>query len=379
MDCPDDIAGALLTIDLSALVANYRRLAARVAPADLAAVVKADAYGLGAAEIVPALVSAGCRHFFVAHLGEALAICNHVPRGSALYVLNGLVAGAEATCAGADIVPVLNSLGQAHRWRDLALRRGRPLPAVVQVDSGMSRLGLSAADAATLAADLDFRARVPLRAVMSHLACADEPGRPANARQHAQFAELAALFPGAPRSLANSGGCLLGAAFRGQIARAGIALYGSDPAEDLAEPFRPVVRLDARVIQLRTVPAGTGVGYGLDWIAPVERRLATLAIGYADGLPRSLMGRGAAWFGGVRLPIVGRVSMDSMTVDVSDLAPGALSEGDLVEIIGANQRVDDLAAAAGTISYEILTSLGARFGRTYVPATCSRPVLEAIA
>ncbi|MCW2387313.1 alanine racemase [Sphingobium sp. B11D3B] len=379
MDNSDSIEGAILTIDLSALVANYARLRNRVAPAELAAVVKADAYGLGAGIVVPALVSAGCSHFFVAHLAEALAIRPLVPANSTIYVLNGLTPGAEAICADHAIVPVLNSLGQAWRWRDLAIQRKCPLSAILQVDSGMSRLGLSPEEARQLAGDAQFRRSVPLRAIMSHLACADEPQNAANDRQRTQFEKLAELFPNVARSLANSGGCLLDSVFHGDIARAGIALYEADRADGAEAPFAPVVRLDARVIQLRTVPDGAGVGYGLDWQARGERRLATLSVGYADGWPRALSNRGAAWSGGVRLPIAGRVSMDSMTVDVTALAPGALAEGDFVELIGPHQRLEQVARDGGTIAYEILTNLGARYARHILPLACPAPPLETIA
>jgi len=375
----DMIAGAVLTVDLPALIANYQRLRERVAPASLAAVVKADAYGLGATTVVPALVASGCEHFFVAHLSEALAIRPLVPSGSLIYVLNGLIAGAEELCADNAVVPVLNSFAQAQRWLALAKRRMCPLPAVLQVDSGMSRLGMTLQDIDQLAQDPSFRRYVMVRCVMSHLACADEPANGANEAQCQQFEALAASFPGVARSLANSGGCLLGEAFHGDLARAGIALYGGDPADGPEPPFAPVVRLDARVIQLRTVPDGTGVGYGLDWQAKGERRLATLSIGYADGWLRSLAGRGAAWFGDVRLPIAGRVSMDSMTVDVTALSPGVLAEGDLVELIGPHQRLDDVARDAGTISYEILTRLGTRFARQVRPLECPTPALEVLA
>jgi alanine racemase len=379
MSDSEDIEGAILTIDLAALVANYRRLQKQVAPAALAAVVKANAYGLGTDVVVPALVEAGCDHFFVAHLSEAIAIRPHVPARGAIYVLNGLVAGSEAICADHGIVPVLNSVGQARRWLDFAVQMKCPLRAILQVDSGMSRLGVSLEDAQSLAQDAQFRRYVLLRAIMSHLACADEPERDANEGQRAQFNVMADLFPGVERCFANSGGCLLGPSFHGDIARTGIALYGGDPVDGMDEPFAPVVGLEARVVQLRTVPDGAGVGYGLSWRAQGERRLATLSVGYADGWPRSLSVAGALWFKGVRLPNAGRISMDSMTVDVTALPVGALAEGDLVELIGPNQRLDDVARQAGTISYEILTGLGTRFARKVLPAVRHDTLLEAIA
>jgi len=359
-------AGSLLTIDLSAIRANYALIAERVAPARVAAVVKADAYGLGAARIAPVLAQAGCRDFFVAHLAEAITLRPLLPVEARLYVLNGLQPGAEPACAAAGVLPVLNSLEQARRWRALAETAPRALPAAIQIDSGMSRLGLSPEEVETLARDVAFFARVPVALVMSHLACADVPSDPANAGQFARFQGFAARLPAAPLSLANSGGCFLPSVFHQHVARAGVSLYGVAPNGVEDNPMRPVVRLEARVIQTRTIQAGAGVGYGLTFTAPGERRIATISIGYADGWPRSLGNRGAAWFAGVRLPIVGRVSMDSITLDVSAVPPGALGEGDAVELIGPSQSLADVAADAGTIAYEILTSLGARHARAYV-------------
>ncbi|SNS55577.1 alanine racemase [Sphingomonas laterariae] len=359
------MAGGRLRIDLAALVENYRAIRSRVAPARLAAVVKADAYGLGAGRVAGALHEVGCRDYFVAHLAEALALRPLIPAGATVYVLNGLMPGSEAACARTDIVPVLNSLDQARRWQAAARAIGRPLPAVLQVDSGMSRLGLAPEDAVRLAGTSAFKAHISLLMVMSHLACADEADHPANAAQLASFTALAKHFPGTPMSLANSGGAFLPAGFHGDVVRAGVALYGGAPHDGPANPMRPVIALDARVIQLRTVPAGSGVGYGHSFRVKRPTRIATIGVGYADGLPRSLGNSGAAWFKGHRLPIAGRVSMDSITLDASSLAEGALAPGDWVELIGASQSLDTLARDAGTISYEILTSLGGRYHRHY--------------
>ncbi|WP_172341105.1 alanine racemase [Novosphingobium sp. SG751A] len=353
-------APGVLTIDLGALVENWRRVSREVAPARAAAVVKADAYGLGAAQVVRALAAEGCRAFFVANLVEALVIRDLVPDDAVLAVLNGLHPGGEGFAAEAGVTPVLNSMGQARRWQAF----GRP--AMLQVDTGMARHGLGFNEAAELAADAGFRAAVPLLAVISHLSCADEPDRAENAAQLARFETAAALFPGVARCFANSGGVLLGAGFHGDLVRAGLCLYGAEPADGRTEPFRPVVGLQARVLQTRTVPAGTGVGYGQTWHAPRQTRLALLSIGYADGFPRSLSGRGAVWAHGAILPIVGRVSMDVTVVDASALPMGALAEGDLVEIIGPHRPIEAVAQEAGTIAYEILTQLGGRYQRVYL-------------
>ncbi|WP_157217797.1 alanine racemase [Flavisphingomonas formosensis] len=354
-----------LRIDLGALRANYRALADHAAPALCGAVVKADAYGLGAAKVAAALAREGCRIFFVAQLGEAFDVLDAVGIDSSIYILNGLDPGGEAACAEWGFVPVLNGRGQLDRWRAFARAAGKPLRAALQMDSGMSRLGLDLAALADLAQDRSFGEEISLCLLMTHLACADEPDRAANDAQLAQFGAARALFPDVPASIANSGGTFLSPDFHCDVVRAGIALYGARPGPQ-APPLRPVVSLDARVIQIREIGEGTGVGYGLDYVADTRRRLATIGVGYADGWPRSLGGNGAAWLDGQRLPIVGRVSMDSLTIDISDLPPTALGEGDFVELLGPHQSLDDVARDAGTISYEILTRLGRRHARVHV-------------
>lgn len=354
-----------LTIDLSALRANYLRLCATVAPARAAAVVKANAYGLDVARVAPVLDAAGCRDFFVAQYGEALELKPHVSAEARIYVLNGLLPGFEGDCATRGIVPVLNSLEQVENWNELAKARGQKLPALLQFDTGMSRLGLSMAEAVLLAQQPSLLDGVDVRYIMSHLASADEAESPQNAAQAAAMREFAELFPDHQLCFANSGGIFLGSDLHGALVRPGIALYGGRPTDVIDTPMQPVVSLDVPVVQTRTVPAGTLVGYSGAYVAKEERRLATLSVGYADGLPRSLSDRGAVYCDGVRLPIVGRVSMDSLIVDISDLPAGRLKLGDHVEVIGPHQSLEDLAADAGTISYEILTSLGRRFQRRY--------------
>jgi alanine racemase len=362
------IGGALLTVDLAALCANYDHIRRAVAPAEAGAVVKADAYGLGAAQVAPALAAQGCRRFFVAHLSEALELQPLLPESARLYVLNGLPPGAEAACAAAGVRPVLNSLEQAMRWRGVAAARPSPSPAALQIDSGMSRLGLSEAETRALAGDPDFFRLVEVELLMSHFACADAPGSPANAAQRDRFEALAALLPPLPRSLANSAASLGAACFHGDVARPGLALYGASPFAGAPSPMRPVVRLQAPVLQLRTIPAGAGVGYGLTFHAQTPRRIATIGLGYADGWPRRLGGVGSAFVGDVRVPVVGRISMDSLALDVTAVAPDALHEGDLVEFIGPHQSLEDVARDADTLAYEILTGLGHRFERRYLAA-----------
>ena len=358
-----EAAGAVLSVDLDAVQANYRLLRAMGGDAECGAVVKADAYGLGAGRVAPVLFAAGCRRFFVAHLDEALSLRRFVPREASIYIMHGVFAGGEAECAAFDLVPVSNSPIQLARWSAQARVLERRLPAVVQVDTGMARFGFAARELADMGERLGTLA---LTFVMSHLACADTPGDTANAAQRACFDEMRARLPPAPATLAASSGIFLGAAFHYDLVRPGAALYGVNPVPGTPNALRPVVRLDAKVVQLREVPAGTPIGYGHTARTTGPARLATIAVGYADGYLRSGSNRGAAWWGDIALPIMGRVSMDSIVLDASLLPEGALSEGDMVNLIGPHRSVDAVAADAGTIGYEVLTSLGRRYHRRYV-------------
>jgi alanine racemase len=347
-------AASILEIDLGAVVENWRLLAARVAPALCAAVVKADAYGLGAAKVAPALAAAGCRTFFVAQLDEALVVRAVLPQAE-IAVLNGLLPGTSRVFLDARLTPVLNDLAQIERWR----RKGQARPAILHVDTGMNRLGLAAKDVARVG-DPGF----PLRAVMSHLVSSEET-TPLNKTQRQRFEATRALLPAAPASFANSSGIFLDASYHYDLARPGVALYGVNPTPGQPNPMRPTVRLLARILQLRDIAAGETVGYGATWRLERPARIATIAAGYADGLLRSLSNRGRALAGGTTVPIVGRVSMDLITLDVTAADPTAVEPGSLVELIGSAHTVDDLAAEAGTIGYEILTSLGRRYHRVW--------------
>ena len=363
-----DLGGAsgVLTIDLGALRRNYLALSAMAAPARTAAVVKADAYGLGIDLVVPVLFDAGCRDFFVAHLDEAIAAKRLLAGSDArIYVLNGLQPGAEMACVARSIVPVLNSLEQVDNWAAVARTIETRLPALLQVDTGMSRLGLPLEDLRALAADFGRIEGLDILYLMSHLASGEDPANPQNAAQLAVLREASTLLPGIPTCFANSSGVFLGRDYHYALARPGIALYGGAPVAGSPNVMQPVVRLDVAVIQTRTVPAGTRVGYGGSHVTKAEQQLATIAAGYADGLPRALGNRGAAYYEGVRLPIAGAVSMDSITLDVTDLPTGTLKLGSLVELIGPHQTLEQLATDAGTISYEILTGLGRRYKRLH--------------
>lgn len=335
-----------LHIDLNAIVANWQALAAKAPGARAAAVVKADAYGLGADRVAPALYQAGARDFFVALASEGRALRPHLPADARIYVLSGHMTGADLT----GLVPVLNSPEQF--FRDRAMRPGRPF--AIQLDTGMNRLGLEAAEwaairAEALAARPDF--------IMSHLACADEPAHPANAAQLAAFRAMTDDC-GVARSFSATGGILLGPDYHFDLIRPGIGLYGGLPFADA----QPVLRLSLPVIQTRSVQPGEFVGYSATWTADAPRRIATVAAGYADGILRSISSSGAVLYAAATpCPIVGRVSMDLITVDVT----GLTHVPDQLDLICPDQPVDRVADFAGTIGYEILTSLGHRYDRVY--------------
>lgn len=352
-----------LEVDLGAVAANWRTLRSRHA-GPVAGVLKADAYGLGAPQVAAALHSAGCRHSFVAHLQEALAIRDILP-GAMLAVLNGLWPGDAPTYAETGIAPVLGSLAEIDAFTTQARAAGRPLPALLHVDTGMNRLGLPPDEVDALAGDPARLGGIQVLYVMTHLAAAEDANDPANARQQARFAAACARLPPAPRSFANSSGIFL-PGFGSDLARPGAALYGVNPTPGQPNPMRPAVRLRAMVLQVRDVAAGEGVGYNGAWTAPRPSRIATVPVGYADGYPRSLTNSAAACFDGRTVPLVGRVSMDLATFDVTD-APG-VQPGTWLDLIGPGMPVDEVARRAGTNAYEILTQLGRRYRRVYLGA-----------
>ncbi|HVY99502.1 MAG TPA: alanine racemase [Dongiaceae bacterium] len=367
-----DAQTAILTIDLAAIAANYRYLVQQVEPVACAGVVKADAYGLGAAMVAPVLQREGCRHFFVATVDEGLALRQILPH-ALIYVLNGLPPGSAATLASADLIPVLASFEQIEDWRKFCTTAAQPKPAALQIDTGISRLGLPQADVVRLATDPRLLRGFPVVHVMSHLACGDEPAHPMNDRQLMLFKTLIERFPWPGTrptfGMAASSGIFLGTDFHFDLVRPGAALYGLEPTVGRPNPLRPVVRLQGKILQIRDVDLGMTVGYGASHRFEGPSRLATIGVGYADGIFRSLGNRGAVFVAGERAPVVGRISMDLMTVDVGRVPPAALHPGAAVDIIGPEQSVDDLARSAGTIGYEVLTAFGRRYQRRYLSDT----------
>ena len=353
---------SLLTVDLDAMAANYRFLADKARPARAGASVKADAYGLGVGPVARRLWAEGCCDFFVATLDEGVGLRGLLPEAR-ITVLNGLIAGEPKLFREYRLMPALNDLGQVDAWAAWGRSNG-PAPAVLHLDTGMARLGLPPAEFEALAADHARFDGIELALIVSHLACADEPGNPMNRRQRDDFAAALARLPAAPASLSASSGIFHGPDFLFDMVRPGVCLHGVNPRPGHPNPLRPVVRLQAKILQIRDVDTPQTVGYGATHRFTGPARLATLAAGYADGYLRSLSGRGTAHIDGIAIPVVGRVSMDLTTVDITQVPEAR--PGDMVDLIGPYHDVDALAEEAGTIAYEILTSLGRRYRRRYL-------------
>ena len=366
-DIPAGATG-VIQIDLGKIANNWRALAAVVRPAECAAVVKADAYGLGLSRVVPALAAAGCRTYFVATICEA-EDCRRLAPDATIYVLDGLIAGSAERFAACDARPVLTSLAEINAWTEFTGRGGRR-PVALHVDTGLNRLGMSAADVSAFVRDMHLLDRLDVSLVMSHLACADEPDSEKNQQQRAVFEQLRQLLPTVTASLAASDGLMLGADFHYGLVRPGYALYGGQACQGRRMPVAPVVTVHAKVLQVHDVAPGQTVGYSASFRITRASRIATIAAGYADGIFRHASSTNAATggsvaFHGISCPIVGRVSMDLTTVDVTGLDP-PVAPGDWAELIGPTLSLEDVGRAAGTIGYEVLTRLGRRFHRVYV-------------
>src|SRR5579863_2941611 len=361
-------ANGILTIDLDALVANWRKLEKTAIPAECAAVVKANAYGCGITPVAKALAKAGCKTFFVATLDEAVIARAAAPT-AALYVLNGFVPNTGEAYTKIDAKPVIGDLNELAEWDVFCRRTGWAGSAAIHIDTGMQRLGLTVMEALGLIPRINAGDH-GISLVMSHLACAESLHHPMNARQLATFREIASLFSGVPASLSNSSGIFLGAPFQFDMVRPGASLYGVNPTPEADNPMQPVVELKAHVVQIRDVERGESVGYGAIWTARRSTRLAIISAGYADGYFRAGGSndgtRGAEIVvAGKRCPVAGRISMDLIAVDVTDLERSAVRRGQMVTLIGDGITVDELAHHFGTIGYEVLTSLGARYTRLY--------------
>ena len=361
-------AGGVLTIDLAAVEANWKKLSSTTVPVECAAVVKADGYGCGLEQVTAKLAKAGCRTFFVADVAEGRH-ARAVTRESTIYVLNGIMPGTAPSFADANLRPVINSTTELAEWDSFVSTRQWRGGAALHVDTGINRLGITIDEAIAIAPRLQSEHH-GFTLLMSQLACGDAPDHPMNDRQIRMFREIRIMYRGVPSSHAHSAGIFLGGTVFCDLVRPGAALFGINPTVGRPNPMRPVVELKARIIQVRTIKKGETVGYGATWTATRPSRLAIIAVGYADGFLRSA---GAAKqktaadivIGGKRCPLAGRVSMDLFAADVTDLPEGTVRRGDLATLVGEGMSADDLAAAMGTIGYEVLTGLGRRYHRVY--------------
>ena len=362
-------AGGLLTIDLAAIEANWRTLSSRTVPIECAAVVKADAYGCGLDMVTTRLAKAGCKTFLVADLAEGRQV-RAIAREAVVYVLNGLMPHTAQAFADGYLRPVINGPAELAEWDAFVAATNWRGGAALHVDTGMNRLGLSPDEAVAVASRVQLENH-GFTLLMSHLACAETPSNSMNDRQIRMFRELRIMFRGVPASLANSSGIFLGGGtVHCDLVRPGVALYGGNPTPGQSNPMRPVVELKGRIVQVREVKRGDTVGYGATFTAQRPSRIAIVAVGYADGMLRSAAGdrnkpAAQVLVAGKRCPLVGRVSMDLICVDVTDVPDGRARRGDFVTLIGGELGIDELAAALGTISYEVLTRLGHRFHRIY--------------
>ncbi len=366
---PQDLAGAVLTIDLVALKDNWRLLSKRAGAAECGAAVKGNAYGLGIEPVALALWEAGCRAYFVARPKEGEELRVILPEAT-IYVLDGLFAGQAEFYAKLNLCPALISIEEAREWASFGRAYGRKLPCALHVDTGINRLGFSKPEFDALLDDAFTMEGLNVSLLMSHLACADDPPHPLNEKQAEMFAALRGRLPGVKASLANSSGIFLGDSFTHDLVRPGIALYGGNPTPGSPNPMRAVAHLEGAVMQVRNVKPGETVGYGATWEAQRPSRIAVLGAGYKDGVPRALSskqvdGPAQVFINGRRCPVIGRVSMDMLAADITGLMPHSVVRGTRAEILGSNILIDEAASWAGTISYELLTRLGSRYARLY--------------
>ena len=361
--------GGLLSIDLGALARNWRALDKVSAGALTGAVVKADAYGTGIGPSSKALYAAGARFFFVATPDEGLAVRSALPDAH-IFVLDGLYPGAANLYVRQNLMPVISSMPMLEEWLAKCLERNEAYASAFHFDTGMNRLGFRLNEASFVKQRIETLGYAP-QMIMSHLACADQPNHEKNRTQLALFGSVMAQFPGIPASLANSAGLMTGRDYHFQMVRPGIALYGGRAVMGRKNPMAPVVTLHVPVLQVKEARTGETVGYGANYTLVRDSRLAIIAHGYADGFLRSLSGSNTRPGGKVAVngricPVLGRVSMDTTIIDVTELGDNLPRPGEGVEVLGPTLSVDDQADAAGTIGYEILTSLKGRYTRNYV-------------
>ncbi len=360
-------APSWLKIDLGAIAQNHATIAKQLSPkTEIAGVVKANGYGMGAERIAETLYDCGTRQFFVATMDEALNLRAQLPDDSSVALLCGLLPYAEALYAEQRITPVLNSVDEIQRWNKTCVDLQKSLPAIIHFDTGMNRLGLGPDETETLLSDMSTMSNIDCKAIMSHFACADEHDHPMTHEQYKLFEKTAAHFPNAKKSLSNSSGVFRSKDYHYDIVRPGMAICGLNPTPEKASPMMPVASLETRILQIRTMRKGDPAGYGATYRFDKEGQQATVSLGYADGFLRHLGSNAKLYFNGQPCTITGRVSMDLITVDISNIEGEKPHVGALMEVLGPHQNADTLAEGGGTIGYEILTSLGSRYHRKYL-------------
>jgi alanine racemase len=373
------IASSRLSVNLSAIQANYSALRKLAKSADTGAVVKADGYGLGAEMIAPALAKIGCKRFFVSTTAEGVALRPHL-EDAEIFILSGCDSEACAAVQGeAQLIPALQSPGAIRLWSAHWAKHGTQMPCAIMVDTGFNRLGLNISEVMTFARQNERDRLVNPVLVMSHLACADEPAHQMNRKQLESFQDVAAVFNGVDSSLANSAGILLGEEYHFNLTRPGIALYGGEAIGGIANPMNTVATFEAKILQIRKGRAGDSVSYGATAALSRDTDIAVIGAGYADGYHRALSGAGVplrsavpqfghGFIGGHKVPMLGRITMDHAMFDITDLPPGTVKSGDWIELFGPNIPLDEAARSAGTIGYELLTSQRHRAFRRYLAA-----------
>jgi alanine racemase len=361
-----DSANSFLCINIDLIINNYLLLKKKLGKATCAATLKADAYGVGAAEVGAALVKAGCSSFFVATIDEAIDLRNHIPlKHVKIAVLSGFLPKTGPIFNEYNIIPVINNLEQLRDWKKYNSEAGKSLDSILQIDTGMNRLGLTPNELSKILNNPAEMNGANLCGLMSHLACSDEPNHEMNQQQLSEFIKAKNKLPRMETSLANSGGIFLGKSYHFDLARPGIALYGATPNYNACNPLKQAIKLYGRVLQIRETGANQTVGYGASYKPTRDSVIATVGVGYADGYLRSLSSNSYAFFNNIKIPIIGRVSMDCITVDISSVPTRTIKPGDFIEVMGDNFTIDDIAKAANTVPHEILSRLGTRHFRQY--------------
>jgi len=356
----------ILTINLEKLAANYRLFQSKVGThCDVAGIIKANAYGLGLKQVSGQLKKLNCPLFFVATLDEALELRGYDP-DTPIAVLGGLMSNAESTYIEHNITPILNTPIDIKNWNDYAAQHNKKLDAILHCDTAMNRLGLSTEETKDFVQNRDLFNNIDITMVMSHFACADDFNHPLTTQQADDFETLAKNFPNAKKSLANSSGLFRNPQYHYDMVRPGYSLYGGNPTPETSNPMHSVVTLQSRILQIRECKKDQSIGYGATHQFNTDTRTATLALGYADGFLRSSSAKAIVYYEGQPCPVLGRVSMDLVSIDISHIKGKQPRQGEAIEILGKYQSIDDLADTAGTIGYEILTSLGKRYKRHYV-------------